>query len=48
MAYWADQAIRIVKTSYRLVVFGTETPHIAALAEVLWTGRVEVLANLGI
>jgi len=48
MAYWADQAIWIVKTSYQLVVFGAETPHIAALSEVLWTGRVEILANLEI
>jgi len=48
MTYWADQAIWIVKTSYRLVVFGAETPHIAALTKVLWTGRVEILADLGI
>jgi len=48
MVYWANQAIWIVKTPYRLVVFGAETPHIAALTEVLWTGRVEILANLEI
>jgi len=48
MTSWANQAIWIVKTSYRLVVFGAETPHIAALTEVLWAGRVEILADLEI
>jgi hypothetical protein len=47
MSYWADQAIFVVKTSNRLVVFSAETPHIVALAKVLWTGRVEILANPG-
>ena len=48
MAYWADQARWIIKGSYRLVVFGAETPHIATLAKVLWTRGVEIMANLEI
>jgi len=48
MAYWADQARGIVKASYRLVVFGAETPHIATLAKVLWARGVEIMANLEI
>jgi len=46
MAYWADQARGIVKASYRLVVFGAETPHIATLAKVLWARGVEITAKL--
>ena len=48
MIYWADQARWIVKASYRLVIFGAETPHIAALTEVLWARRMEIMANLKI
>ena len=46
VAYGADQARWIVKASYRLVVFGAEAPHVAALAKVLWAGEVEQMANL--
>ena len=48
MAYWTDQAMWIVKNSYRLVVFGAEPPHVAALAKVLWARGVEIMANLEI
>ena len=48
MAYWADQARWIVKASYRLIMFGAETPHIATLAKVLWARGVEIMANLEI
>jgi len=48
MAYGADQARWIVKASYRLVVFGAQTPHIATLAKVLWARGVEIMANLEI
>jgi len=39
---------RLVKALYRLVVFGAEAPHVAALAKVLWARRVEIMANLEI
>ena len=48
VSYWADQARWIVKASYRLVVFGAETPHITTLTKVLWARGVEIMANLEI
>ena len=47
MPDWTDQAMRVVKASYRLIVFSAESPHVATLAEVLWAGRVEILAYPG-
>jgi len=38
----------IVEASYRLVVFGAEAPHVAALAKVLWARGVEIMTNLKI
>ena len=46
VAYRADQAGRIIKTAYRLVVLGTKAPQIATLAQVLWAGIVEMVFNL--
>ena len=39
--------MRVVKASYRLIVFSAESPYVATLAEVLWAGRVEILAHPG-
>ena len=38
----------IVKASYRLIVFGAKSPHVAALAKILWARGVEIKANLKI
>jgi len=47
MSDWTDQALRVIKASYRLIVFSAESPHVATLAEVLRAGRVEILAYPG-
>ena len=39
--------MRVVETSYRLIVFSAESPHVTTLEEALWAGRVEILANPG-
>ena len=46
VTYGADQARRIVKTTYRLVVLGTEAPQVATLAQVLWARMVEMVFGL--
>ena len=46
VAYRADQAGRIVKTTHRLVILGAKAPQIATLAQVLWAGIVEMVFDL--
>jgi len=46
VAYGADQAGRIIIASILFVVLGAETPHVATLTKVLWTGVVEMVADL--
>jgi hypothetical protein len=46
VAYGADQARRIVKNTYRLVVLGTEAPQVATFAQVLWAGMMEMKFDL--
>ena len=42
---WADKTGGIVKASHRLIVFGTESPHIAALSKVMWARGMKVLVH---
>jgi hypothetical protein len=46
VAYWADQAGRIVKASHRLVILGAKAPQVTTLAQVLWAGIVEMVFDL--
>jgi hypothetical protein len=46
VTYGADQARRIVKTTYRLVVLGAEAPQVATLTQVLWARMVEMVFGL--
>jgi len=41
----ADETGGIVKTSHRLILFGTESPHIATLSKVMWARGIEVLVH---
>jgi hypothetical protein len=46
VTYGTDQAGRVVKTTYRLVVLGAKAPQVATLAQVLWAGMVEMVFDL--
>jgi len=45
VANWADKTGGIVKASHRLIMFGTESPHIATLSKVIWVRGMEVLVH---
>ena len=47
MTNWADKARGVVKASHRLVLFGTESPHVVTLSQVLWARGMEAMVNLG-
>ena len=42
---WADEAGGIVKASHRLILYGTESPHIVTPSKVMWARGMEVLAH---